>query len=399
MPQLLLVSVIAPSGLNQMTTRMLWLWLLPGFLAVTTSAQTVLDAGIVTRSTVDEYADVSLDVREVRNYRSDSRRITALWDDGLHFTTKDGHRGSLAKLASELTTGETPLQIIHQEGVRAAYGSYRPNFTVDNIHNIIASSPISAADAIVASVLWMYAAHLLFQGVHTCQLRSSADNPNYIEEGTYGLDEFIALWMGRDLSGRNSLYGWTQDVSERFGLNVPEAKANTAIKLLYQQGAAALTLPNACTKENPDTVSQLWNVAVQLTNEMMKPLFQSLLRAIEEKDSTGASIYSSALIPHIYRCRPSLFKHLSDAMRNGDILQLDPESTKIELRDVALSCFGISCSSLSMNAYALSCDEEEETMEYEIAGYRTRSKDAANVSPLSCHLKSLMCNLARENRH
>ena len=356
--------------------------LLIGFCLSSSCSQTVLDAGLVTRSTVDEFADISLDIREIRNYRSDSTRIQTLWDDGLHFVSSDGHRGSLEKITSDVTANTSPISVIHQQGLATAFVVPRPNFLTDTVHNIIASDPELAAETTLSSVLWLYAANLLFDGVQTCHLRSTADNPNFVPQGTYGFDEFIALWMGRDLSANNSLYGLTQEISELFGLNAPEAKANTAIKLLYQQAAATLALPNACTKDNPTTASQLWMVAVQITNEMVKPLFQSLLHAIEAADTKRAKIYASALIPHLYKCRPSLFRHFADPLVTGNILQADADSLKLGLQDAAVNCFGIPCSQLSKNGYALSCADESEPQDYQIAGYRTRSKAAATVSAL-----------------
>ena len=66
--------------------------------------------------------------------------------------------------------------------------------------------------------------------------------------------------------------------------NLDESPVNTNIKLLYQEGAAIASLPNACTKENAQSAERLWSVVNRMVSQMYIPILRMLIKAILEKD-------------------------------------------------------------------------------------------------------------------
>jgi hypothetical protein len=66
------------------------------------------------------------------------------------------------------------------------------------VKSFMKSNTAIAGDAIVALHCWMYAAHLLYHGVRTCDQLTKADNPEIFHLAGGGMDEFIALWIGQD---------------------------------------------------------------------------------------------------------------------------------------------------------------------------------------------------------
>jgi hypothetical protein len=244
------------------------------------------------------------------------------------------------------------------------------------IRDMINSNIDLAADSVVALIMWMYGTHLLWSGVKTCELRTAADNPDMIPLGDGGMDEFIALWIGTDqqpgTGDGHSLYAWAHAAGDKFGVNSPEAIVNSRIKLLYQEGATALSLKHACTKDNKQTQQQLWNVATRMTNEMVKPLFQWLtFHIVEEKNPDAVTLYALALVPQLARCRPSIYKRLKENLIDRSI-NFDLASVILEDLQEAYACFGFACEDIGMGSgFRSRCDLYES--QRSLAGYRPTS--------------------------
>jgi hypothetical protein len=380
--------------------------------AVLVSAQeaanggTVLNGGIVTRYDVSEWADLSWDLRDMRTL-SDKQRLKNLFDQGLNAKKSDGSFISLSSLSSIFhsskpdedvvaphilyhiygLTSDLPLATTTWQARLDAVSSYPSDF----MHRLISSSsPALAADAAIALVLWPYAAHLLYTGVWVCRERTEADERGIFRDVTH-FDQFIALWIGRDQTAGSAvdghgLYAWTQSVNAFFDFSntSPEATINTRIKLLYQEAASALSLPNACTKDNPETFHTLWSVATQIRKEMIKPLFQWFIYHFVFESPAESELYAKALMPQLSRCRPSRFNRLIEATRAG-ISFNDKDTILRDLVDTYASCWGNSCNDLSSADFAakyppLQCvDTVNDESPPSLAGYRATTA----VAPVS----------------
>ena len=93
-----------------------------------------------------------------------------------------------------------------------------------------------AVDAILSVSVWMYATHLLYDGVYRCQERTDADDPNrFGDMGGGGFDEFIALYIGEGQTmgtdSGDSLYRWAQVMGDFFGTNSPTYRTTSKILL------------------------------------------------------------------------------------------------------------------------------------------------------------------------
>lgn len=354
-----------------------------------THSQTLLQSGVVTRETVQEFADVALDITQIRAYGNDAQHIQALYEDGMNVEL-NGRRVSLRMMMEELVDGshvQTPNSMFFDYGVHSAFQQNIPNFASETVLNVIKGpTPELSADAVLALVVWHIAADLLWTGVRTCQRKAQADDQAFITEST-GLDEFIALWLGQENAGPEStLYDWAEDAERAVDpeRSRPEAQANTNIKLLYQQGAALMAVHNACTKQNEQSVKALWNVAVRITSEMMIPLVQWFLFALESENTNLAKLYATALVPHLSRCQPSLFKRASEAL-TLDVSVVDKRRMILDVHEAALRCFGITCQQLNTGIAGLECNDQPLRM----AGYKMKSTHDASLSRIDMDIHAL----------
>lgn len=387
-------------------------------LAITSSAQsssstsggTFLNGDIVTRYDVQKFADLSLDVRDMKTYgnKRDKQHLEALYEKGMYAENSPGVAFPLKYLSDYFSQTDailTPNYLYHIYGLTSDKSptqtslktrmAVQKQYQLTSIRKVIQSHPELTADAVLSLSIWMYATHLLYRAVDHCQKRTLASNVNVVPAVT-GFDEFIALWIGTGqtagTSNGNGLYAWTQEVGDYFQTNSPEAPANTNIILLYHEAATALALNTACTSNNVNTVQTLWNVATQIITEMMKPLFQRFLYTLLTENTDAADIYAKALLPQLVRCRPSLYNRLAETLKTGVQLQNKDEI----LSDIqeAYSCFGISCSDIISNVAPnnsnLKCENATNNLADNtspaLAGYRATTA----VAPVRMHVDGMI---------
>lgn len=320
---------------------------------------TELGQGIVTRVNVEKYADIPLDIKDLKD------RLTAGSTDGALTLYLEGKNAYLApdikfslhqmskELANLAATDRTPIYHYHLYGLadREVEGLNDQALYADNfVKTMIETGNALAADAVVALHTWMYATHLLFHGINTCRLLTAADNPDLFTLDGGGMDEFIALWIG---SGQqvgsadgDSLYAMTQRAGDLFGttaITAGEAPVNTEIKLLYNEGAAALAFPNACSRNNGDeSVPALWAVAQRIITQMYIPIMQLLLQALQSGDADATRIYALAVVPQIAQCRPSAYKRLKETLLDGTV-NINRVSDIIADLQSVYDCLGFTC--------------------------------------------------------
>jgi hypothetical protein len=304
---------------------------------------------------VEKWADLPLDVRDIQE-RIDSAPDTALdiYEDGRNAESAPEVKLSLrmitAELADTIEAGKsTPNFLYHLYGLadRTTDTSLLANQAkyADNYVRSAISSRHEAGEAILALIIWMYATHLLYTGIDTCQKLTLADEPEAFKLGGGGMDEFIALWIGNGGGsgvGRNSLYTLTQYVASLFGTTHPEAAANRELKALYQEGSAILSFQNACTKDDDRAVPQLWAVAQRMISQMTVPLMQLLIDALFQEDPERVKLYALAVIPQTVQCRPSTYKRLKEELLGTTVVFSRKAEILVDLQDV-YSCLGFSC--------------------------------------------------------
>lgn len=334
-------------------------YFLVGLLAVTSvKAQTgtTLGGNVVTRTNVEYLADLTLDIRDMQDVigNDDGRDAAlAIYLDGKNSEPKVGTRFKLTELSTKLASNgvdkATPQFLFHLYGLSerditrlSEHLTYADNF----VQSAIRTGNLYAPTAALVLNIWMYATHLLFQGLQTCQKRVEADNPSQFDLGTAGFDEFIALWIG---TGSNpgsatgaSLYALAEESHTLFGGTSDESEVNSQIKSLYEQASAQLSIANVCTPDHPESTRIIWSIATQIISQMQVPLIRQLIVAILEKDAKKTEVYAMAVVPQAAQCRPSAYKRLRDYL-----MQASPrfDKTKIILRDLQdiYSCFGLTC--------------------------------------------------------
>lgn len=355
-----------------------------GIVLLLTSSVTSQDAmgvnlggGIVTRTDVRQYANITLDVRDMLGATSQQDALL-LYNSGRHVVAGNSLLSLLA-IHNELRDAEfkTLDFVFYQYGLAAMNQNTDPDFVKNYVTKAVKDNQFGfATDAVLSLTLWQYAIHLLYQGVMDCDTRTEADRPELLDIGGGGLDEFIALWIGASQTPASSegfgLYAWTERIGEIFGVKHPEAAVNSHIKVLYQEGAVALSPSGSCSPSSSKTVGQLYRVAVQISDQMMVPLFQWLIYSIVTRDLPMTELYARAVIPHLSQCRPSQFTVLSEYLADG--IQFDKDTEIIRMLHESLSCFGLTCKDIGvMGSHANSgCTDPADTTPT-LAGFTTSS--------------------------
>jgi hypothetical protein len=350
-----------------------------------------LGGGIITRTEgVQIYADLALDLRDIRN-SNDEDAMLRLYLDGRNSEEKPGFFFPLKKLSDTMNADNsvmTPVHLFHLYGLSGLSADdikSSKNYADRFIRSTITGSTALTADAIVALDVWMYAAHVLYKGVSLCSKRAAADNPDSLEDlGGGGMDEFIALWIGTEQTPASveghSLYALAQRAGNLFGTNSPEAQANEDLKILYQQGAGVLSLPRACTKEGDSNgVQQLWDVVQQMSSKMYIPLLQMLIHSLIIEDEALVAIYALATVPQVSQCRPSVFKRLNDALLTGTV-NFQKKNEILNDIEMAMDCFGLTCADIGTYVDgSYSCNSASFSETKPLAGYQP----ATNVKSVS----------------
>ena len=335
-------------------------------LSVVTAQGTDLGGGIVARTNVQQYANLATDVRDIQQLlaeggASSSPEALNIYQQGRNADLRPGVKLSLQSLTTSLdptsTSSSTPAYLTHLFGLADQDTTALSDHTLyadDYVRTQLSSGTAQSTDAIVALQMWMYGTHLLFTGIDTCRKMIAADNPSIFDLGGGGMDEFIALWIGEGQRPGNknndghALYAMTQRAADLYSLAEPEAPANSNIKLLYNEGASALSFPNACTKENDETLGQLWSVAQRIVSQMTVPLMQLLIDALVTRDTEATRLYALAVVPQMAQCRPSTYKRLQERLLDGTATINRVDEIIRDIQSMT-DCLGFQCSDLGVH--------------------------------------------------
>ena len=390
-----------------MTMRMRFSFLLVALAGCfrVVSSQTSLASGTVTTLTnVQQYADLAQDLAELQKYVATGAtdRFLSLFRNGLHSQDSSGNPFALADLgdALETSTDKTPAFLYHLHGITDRSTNFpfelagQQDYINKFVEEIATENLNYGVDAILTVSVWMYATHLLYDGVYRCHLQTKADDPTQLSPlGGAGFDEFIALYIGEGqelgTDSGDSLYRWSQVMGDFFGTTDPETPVNTNIVLLYKKAKDALSVEGACTSAVPGTVTELWKIATMIVSQMSIPLFQGLLYSVIENDADGAKVYAKALVPQTAKCRPSTYKRLKQNLLDEGV-NLGAAAQILEDLQAAYACFGYTCKAIGNynNDERLECNVDKYNPS--LAGY----DPLTDVSAVRCLLVDLQCMLS-----
>jgi hypothetical protein len=340
------------------------------FLARGIFAQgTDLGGGVITRADVEYLANLALDVRDIDQLvSSGSTAGLSIYLEGKNSEKQVGVLFKLAQLSTDLAKNPiadaTPTYLFHLYGAAgrskdlsqlSSNGGYADSYVRSALND---GKPTSSKAILVLNV-WMYATHVLYQGVDMCQKKINADNPSQFDVGSGGLDEFIALWIGSGQTHGSSegfsLYALAESSERLFAVtnddtsflpsgngDLEESSVNRNLKLLYQEGAALFSLPDVCTSKNADTAKKLWSVTSRIISQMYIPVIRMLIISILEQDSMAIDLYANALIPQASQCRPSTFNRVKEELLEGDV-NFDRTAFILDDIEELYHCFGLTC--------------------------------------------------------
>lgn len=340
------------------STLLIQVLLLLSLFSSTTQAQgTDLGGGIVTRTDVKYYADLTLDIKDMSQSFGNSDVVLDIYDNGRNSQQPSGLKFKLKELSDKMAEKgvmeATPtflfqLYGLAEESTNVDDLAQQFNYANNNVRVAITGGKDQAPQAALVFNLWMYASHLLYQGVEKCQTMTEADNPELLDLGGGGMDEFIALWIGTGETHSSKdgfgLYALAQKAAAMFdgGYIGNEAIANNALKLLYHEGSQYLNVKGACTKDVPDTPKLLYSVATRMMSIMYIPLIQLLIDSILTRNAELTVLYATAIIPQAAQCRVTTYNRLREYLLTG-MPRFD--KTEIILRDIQdiYACFGLMC--------------------------------------------------------
>jgi len=340
-----------------------------------TGQGTDLGGGVVTRTDVEYFADVTLDVRDIKQSiaAGNSKAALQIYLGGKNSGRNVGDLLKLADLSTDLANEDiakvTPIFLFQLYGLAGRSLSLtdlteNAAYADSYVRSAIQNGRLEASTAALVLNVWAYAADILYKGVNTCQKKTEADNPSQFDVGSGGLDEFIALWIGSGQThGSNEgfgLYALTEQVDRLFvdtddNTDSPlssdkalvESRVNKQLKLLYQEGVSLFSISDVCTKDNPDTPKKLWSVVNRINTQMYIPLLQMLIISIFEQDIWATNLYATSVVPLAAQCRPSVYDRLREELLEGEPNFQRTELILADLQDI-YSCFGISCSDIGM---------------------------------------------------
>ena len=317
---------------------------------------TDLGGGVVTRTDVKYFADLTLDIRDMQDIianEAGSDAALAIYVNGKNSVPKSGTLFKLSELSSRLASDgvskASPQYLFHLYGM-AERDDSRLSENLSYADNYVRSAILEgnkeAATAALVLNVWMYATHLLFQGMDTCQKLMEADNEDQFTLGTAGFDEFIALWIGTGSNpgseNGDSLYAIAEEAYDLFGGVLDESETNTKLKSLYQEGSSQLSIPGVCTKQHPESPRIIWSIATQMISQMMVPLIRQLIVAVIERDVEKTKVYAKAVVPQTAQCRPSVYGRLKNFLLAETPLFDKANVILRDLQDI-YSCFGLTC--------------------------------------------------------
>jgi hypothetical protein len=330
------------------------------------SQGTDLGGGVVTRTDVEFLADLSLDVRDMKQVISTDNGGNAaleIYLDGRNSEPTIGNKFKLTQLSTDLVSKgvakATPHYLFYLFGMAerstdlsklAENLSYADNF----VRSALLASKENADAAVLVLSIWMYATDIMYNGMDVCQKLVEADNPAQFDLGTAGFDEFIALWIGtgqtHGSNEGNGLYAVAEKADalfKKFGDDddtggLGESSVNSRIKSLYQEASAQLSVEGVCTKKHPGSPRKLWSIMTQITSQMAIPLIQQLIRSVMAEDREGTELYALAVVPLAAQCRPSVYKRLRELLLTDNPKFDKAEIIFRDLQDI-YTCFGLTC--------------------------------------------------------
>mmetsp|Transcript_15084 Transcript_15084/g.22013 ORF Transcript_15084/g.22013 Transcript_15084/m.22013 type:complete len:790 (-) Transcript_15084:522-2891(-) len=341
-------------------------------IPVTSAAQgTDLGGGVITRTPVSDQSRIAYDLRQMfESLPDDGNRAKNVYMAGFYSALYDSfgnalpNKRSIRSFSTEAGNGKfssEPTFLFHMAGLSNNFDpntydlhyTYADDFVMSALQD--SDSGTLAAEAARALNLWMYCAHELWQSLDQCTTASRADINNDVlgltdnAKGAHSIDEFIAYWIGEGQTAGSStqgyaLYALTQQAGQLFNTLNPtgEAKANTNIKLLYENKArTALAASDTCTEES-DTVEQLWHINNSLLSQMYVPLLQMLIHNMVQGDVKRVRMYALAVVPQFAQCRPSVYRRLKSALLEKDYDGSKRNDILTDLQSL-YSCLGISC--------------------------------------------------------
>lgn len=336
------------------------------------SAQgTDLGGGVVTRTDVEYCADITLDIRDIKQAidGGSTKEAIATYLNGRNSESPDGGLFSISRLSTDLGKESidkmSPPFLFQLYGLGgrsmdanalSGFGTYADSY----VRSAIQNGRATAATAALVLNVWMYAADVLYKGASMCQKKMEADNPAQFDVGNAGLDEFIALWIGSGQThGSNQgfgLYAMAEQADVLFdtiypttGNQLAESRVNQQLKSLYQEGASLFSMPDVCTKSNPGSAKKLWSIVSRINTQMYIPIVQLLIVSILEQDDAATQMYATAVVPQVAQCRPSIFDRLKEELLEGDINFKRTEIILADLQQI-YACFGISCNDIGVVA-------------------------------------------------
>ncbi len=338
----------------------------------------LLNKSIKTRTDVTNQASLSLDIRDMRLACRSGNAGEALniYKNGKNSPLRNsgGDKRNFASLLSsaddlssmawifhllghvDLSDRDGRVPIMEQKLQRHALTNdlmIRNLFTSAEKNDNNEDECLLAVEATVATQLFFQTLQSLWNGVWECA-RSSQDGydpdaDTRENDKVDHLDEFIAYWVGLGTDHEYALYQLSRSGAVDFNTMDPlipnSSKVHSFIRTRYEEASGvALSQPNACTPENPDTASHLWTLATMIQTKMYIPLIQKLIQALATANLQKIKVYAQAIVPQLVQCSGNNYDSIKESLL--DTTPTNDFNKRIEQLQSFFPCLGITCADI-----------------------------------------------------
>lgn len=225
---------------------------------------------------------------------------------------------------------------------------YADTLVEEALASVDSSKPDIPAEAAMVLNLWMEIVHMLHETVHACKNKQLRD-----DSGVHSMDVAVAYWIGDgqiagDAQNGHLLYALSEKFGETFNIDDGgQSRTNTNILRLFNEAKNEVSLPNACS-DNRTTYMRLRRIVNRLISQMAVPLIQGLIANLRANDRERVKIYSTAFVPLVAGCSPSLFKELDEKLLKMKYNVVDVEAI-IDVIRKSYPCLGLECADVGFH--------------------------------------------------
>jgi len=311
---------------------------------------------------VTDRAAISRDIRDMHD-ASDLDEVMNIYENGRNSVRRNSESSTrmLQFLAKPRNMeGEFTYTVVRHDTKDIDFINARI-YAISKNDDLGDSRARMVAETIVASTVWMYVSHLLYESIEICDFKAATEDGTADETedgGAHTLDEAAAYYIGLDqgvgdADSGYSLYNLAEQGREIFGTSKDGmARVNREIITMLKTAKDAVGYSNGCQdQEAPVTLRYkadliLTQMKIPLIQMLIHNMYKYVQHGNKKIDAYMTSVYAKTLVPHIAACSPQvaimLKNNLYAATNNESFMSLGFNRILARLQST-YECLNISC--------------------------------------------------------